>query len=212
MPAKILQKTRDYASLGLWNITESTDELISLAGLGAQEFALYNTFSNDTRRKHWLSYRALVKQMLDGRQFNLVYDTYGKLHPDDGSFHLSVSHSGDYSAAIVNQQTSVGIDVEKMTPRILKIADRFMGPAELAGIPSNCLTEYYYVYWGAKEALFKYYAKGSLEFRTQLQILPFKLSETGTVTGSILTDTFSETLTLKYELFENYILVHTENL
>ena len=69
----------------------------------------------------------------------------------------------------------VGADIERITPRILKLKHKFMNQNELhefdAGNPHDVT-----LIWCAKEAIFKWYEKGELDFSEDMVIFknPFK--------------------------------------
>ncbi len=67
--------------------------------------------------------------------------------------HVSLSHSRFHAVMAVNRNCRVGIDVENMrTDSLMRVAARFLTPAELAVAPSGtALLEA----WTVKEAIFK---------------------------------------------------------
>jgi phosphopantetheinyl transferase len=209
MPIKHLEEIHTNAICGLWEITETAEELLDHITLTDMEHEQFQTFTNQTRRTHWLSYRALLKQMLPNESFTLRYDIHGKLHVVENTFQLSVSHSGKYSAAIIHRQRRVGIDIEQIADRIFRIKDRFLSQDELDSLPTTVSSQMLLVYWCAKETLYKYFGNQGFDFRTNLRIMPFLLAKDGNISGRILTDTISETIALHYRLMDGYILVYT---
>ena len=69
--------------------------------------------------------------------------------------HISLSHSGEYAAAIVSDRGTVGIDIEKRGPRILRVAERFMTPGELENARGEYFQDKLYIHWCTKEAVYK---------------------------------------------------------
>jgi 4'-phosphopantetheinyl transferase len=69
--------------------------------------------------------------------------------------------------------------------------------------------EHLHVYWGAKEALYKAFGKGELDFKKNILIKPFFYAHTeGVLYGSIETEDLKMDFTLYYKKIENYILVY----
>lgn len=68
---------------------------------------------------------------------------------------ISVSHSRSLAALAVSDRP-VGIDIEAPSPKLERVAERFLSPEELASIP-NLLRA-----WTAKEAAFKACPEASL--------------------------------------------------
>jgi len=46
-------------------------------------------------------------------------------------YHFSISHCGDFAAAIVSKDQQVGIDIEMITERVHKIKHKYLHPSEL---------------------------------------------------------------------------------
>ncbi|HEY8919660.1 MAG TPA: 4'-phosphopantetheinyl transferase superfamily protein [Chitinophaga sp.] len=103
--------------------------------------------------------------------------------PDD-SFHFSISHCRDHVAAIVSKKYAVGIDIEAMQPKVGKIAHKFLGPAEQAFIDPEHTLAHQTVCWSAKEAIYKWYGLGSVDFKEHMQLEPFDFRPAGFITAN----------------------------
>ena len=158
---------------GIWHITESAGELLSLVPLTDAATTRYQSFRKDLRKRQWLAYRALLWQMLDPASPGIAFDRHGKPFLASGSHFISVSHAGDYAAAIYAEKRPVGIDIEKLQPRVERVKERFMHPMELESINSGNRLEHLYVYWCGKEALYKLHGKPEVDFRNDIFIHPF---------------------------------------
>jgi phosphopantetheinyl transferase len=104
------------------------------------------------------------------------------------SHHFSISHCGHYAAAIVSTTERVGIDIEEPTERILKVMPKFLTAAERQLIvphDTRQLVEAGTVMWSAKEAMYKWYSLGDIDFQKHLVIeeIDFSANDGGTVTG-----------------------------
>ena len=210
MPVLEKRILQENAVLGIWEIKEEVDFLLSALDLCPEEKALYNSFANDTRRKHWLSYRNLLKHLASKTKYTpLIYDENGKPHFVDDNNYLSVSHSGNVSAAIISSDYPVGIDIEVINPRIEKVVNKFLSKAEQSSLNMEYRLEMLYVYWSAKEALYKMYGKGNLLFIENLPIEPFNYSPSGgKITGNILLENRKFQFTLHYQKLQEYMLVY----
>ncbi|MEI6681314.1 MAG: 4'-phosphopantetheinyl transferase superfamily protein [Bacteroidota bacterium] len=158
---------------GIWHITESAGELLSLVNLTDAETTRYHSFRNDLRKRQWLAYHSLLSHMLDPASPDISYDQHGKPFLVTGSHYISVSHAGNYAAAIFAEKCPVGIDIEKLQIRVERVKERFMHPAELASISAENRLEQLYVYWCGKEALYKLHGKPEVDFRNDIFIHPF---------------------------------------
>jgi phosphopantetheinyl transferase len=184
--------------------------LFSNVSLNDEESKLYKGFSNDLRKLHWLSYRNLLKELISTEEYShVIYDEFGKPYLQFNSHHLSVSHSGKYSAAIINKHSPVGIDIEITHPKIHKIVHKFLSNKEAKSIPTENNTDSLYVCWGAKEALYKLYGKMNLLFIENILLDPFAYNGAGDITGTISTNDFTQKYNLHYEKIQDYMLVYT---
>src|ERR1700722_13895853 len=98
-------------------------------------------------------------------------------------FHFSISHCGAYAAAIVSRTGRVGVDIELVTPRITRVAEKFLNDDEMSffnedyavflyqwGLRGRVEQEFLTLIWSAKEALFKWYGRGELDFKRHMQL------------------------------------------
>ncbi len=204
-----LKKTVKDAAIGIWEINETVEELFGRVKLSRKEKQYYSLLKSPLRKKHWLSYRLILPHLVKREELsNIHYDEFGKPHLDNGVRHLSVAHSGKFSAMIVSPTKSVGIDIEAMSPKISKISHKFLNKKELKQDFSGHAMESLYLIWSGKEALYKLYGKRDLLFRENFRIFPFEFQQEGTITGEISCDDFHKEYPLHYQTIENYILVY----
>jgi len=98
-------------------------------------------------------------------------------------YHFSISHCGSYVAAIVSSNSRVGVDIELITPRIERVAHKFLDEEEMHffnddyaqfleqwGLRGRVFQEFLTLIWNAKEAIFKWYGRGELDFRRHMKL------------------------------------------
>ncbi|MDP1622897.1 MAG: 4'-phosphopantetheinyl transferase superfamily protein [Bacteroidales bacterium] len=194
---------------GIWHITETTGELLADIQLSDSETNIYNTFRNELRKRQWLAYRAILKHFLAPLTTFLSYDHNGKPSLDSGSHHISVSHAGEFAAAVCSETVPVGIDIEKIKDRVNRVKERFLQHIEMETIPAEECLEQLYVYWGGKEALYKLNGKPDVDFRNDIYIHPFDyLCNTNqTCKATLTTSGNREDYTLSFQKIEDYMLV-----
>jgi phosphopantetheinyl transferase len=112
------------------------------------------------------------------QQLELDKDEFGKPYLVHQDQEISISHCKKYSAAIAGNR-AVGIDIEHIGNKINRIADRFMHPSEDNGYKDQALTEYRYLIWCAKEAVYKLYGRKAVDFKNHMRVKPFALSLEG---------------------------------
>lgn len=127
----------------------------------------------------------------------------------NNKYHFSISHCGNYAAAIVSTSSIVGIDIEIPTERIYKIANKFLHQNEIKNHqlkippPTNELTNYITLLWSCKEAVFKWWGKGKVDFSEMINIHPFHFSNMGEIKVTFK----QQLLILEYEMLDNICLV-----
>jgi phosphopantetheine--protein transferase-like protein len=203
MPVVYIKKEGDN-DIGLWEITESADELQKDLIIDDEGKEQLLKISHEGRKKHWLAYRLLLKTML-GFDYTLKYSDTGKPYIVDFSGCISVSHSGKYAAVIIGEKP-VGIDVEKISPRILKVIERFMSSDEITSVNEVESPDKYYVYWSGKEALHKLYGDQMFEFNKELIIQDFIFADNGFVNVHVENENICENRIINYKKIEDYIL------
>ncbi|HZX61870.1 MAG TPA: hypothetical protein VFE66_01575, partial [Bacteroidales bacterium] len=78
MPLIFNKEIDSQTRLGLWKIEETSDALKEQVQLDPAEEDQYASFKSEVRKKQWLSYRILLKEMLSPDPPFLEYDTNGK--------------------------------------------------------------------------------------------------------------------------------------
>jgi 4'-phosphopantetheinyl transferase len=206
--AELLRKIIDDHSLyAVWKISETAEELRSAIYLRESEEALYQSFVAESRKKQWLAYRTLVRELLKPEEFPVEYDVSGKPFLAGSDFHISVTHTDDLAAVIISRHARVGIDIERIRPRIENVRERFLHPEESASIDKEKVLEQLTLAWCAKEALYKLHGQRDLDFRENIMVsIPAKagLSFTAEIRIGGKTDKYQ----LQSEVIDNYILVY----
>jgi phosphopantetheinyl transferase (holo-ACP synthase) len=164
--------------------------------LADREQEYLGRFTSGKRRREWLGGRLAAKYvaagMLDqnenalpwrglavladvnGRPF-LATDKKGEAMPD-----ISISHSGDLAAAIAVRNGFCGIDVQKVTGRVVKVRERFCTPNEediartFFNVPREKKSTVLTKLWAAKEALRKVANRSSLPGFLELVLTEIK--------------------------------------
>ena len=191
---------RDSLS-GLWKISESREELLRLL-----HFTEAAEISNDNRARQWLASRVLLQELLQELGYTTNYQLHrlpsGKPVLSIPGLHVSISHAGEYAAVAISPNP-IGIDVEKISPRIERIQHKFMNDHEMELLMDEKDIRWMHTVWSAKEALFKYHPEGELDFREHLHL---KKEKEGMLRGEIRKGLEINSLQVTYEFFDEYIL------
>ena len=156
MPRLLQNIDIEGVDVGFWKLIESADDLYSMASayVSDGELTVYQSFKNDRRRREWLATLILLNEM-HGSYPGIDYDSNGAPRlKGDAHINISVSHADGLVAASMSKKYHVGIDVERVTNRVLRIKDKFLTPDEY-DINDPNLLQLLYIQWCAKEAMYK---------------------------------------------------------
>ncbi|MBO9151396.1 4'-phosphopantetheinyl transferase family protein [Chitinophaga sp. GCM10012297] len=124
-------------------------------------------------------------------------------------YYFSISHCGDFAAAIVSTREHVGIDIENVQPKIGRVAHKFLAPREAEFMSAQHRLQHQTVCWSAKEAVYKWYGLGGLDFKANMQLQAFPFQNTGFITCDFLKEDRLACLDLQYILEDNLCLAWT---
>lgn len=167
MPIFFQQQINDCTRLGIWKI-EETEEFFK--GTVPQ----HRDVTHPHKRLQHLAGRFLLQYLFPDFPYELVLiaDTKKPYLPDE-QFHFSISHCGDYAAAIVSTQNRVGIDIEIPVEKILKLEEKYLSEneARIFGIQHSIEhMKTATLLWSCKESVFKWYGDGAVDFRKHIQL------------------------------------------
>ncbi len=148
----------------------------------------------------------LINYLLN-KDIEIRYDENGKPHIFNDSKHISITHSHDKIAIIINDHEKTGIDIELIRDKVLKIKHKFLSESELENAEDD--PEKLLIYWGAKESLYKIYGLKEVDFIKNLHIKPFIKHNLGTIIGTIDMFNFNHSFELNYLKMEDYMLVYS---
>lgn len=193
----------------IWKITETFDELSKGISLTQSSLKRVNGMKSELHQKGFLSIRQLLA--INGySDKNLIYDEFGKPHLEDGKS-ISITHSFNFSAIIISDKKTVGIDIEKQRDKILKIAHKFTPIKEYKTIANHsALISKLTIVWGAKESLYKIFGKKKLRFLQHIYIEDFLFDDAKT-TGEIRYDGKVATYAVFFLEFEGFTCVYAMN-
>lgn len=193
---------------GLWHITESENWLRNNVDLSENEVLALQLIQGEGRRREFLAARLLLHYM-SGRDVRgeLYKDDAGKPHLRDSVFHVSISHTVNYSAAIAHP-APCGIDVQRVVPRILRLAPKFVGIGEQVQLKKEHELLQLHLLWSAKEAMYKAFGRRQLDFKEHLFVdfedfQPQKLTATSLLKKGAVEMLFD----LDFKIFDTFVLV-----
>ncbi len=203
MPFIPSEKSRPGLHIGLWHITESPEELEEMYGRGQVFLSPKNT-----RFSHWYASRLCLERLLP-ENVSVEKDAYGKPYVPGLDVGISITHAGEYAAAITSEGRPCGIDIERISDRIHHISHKFMNEWDYESREHGPEAHSEHLIWGAKECLFKYYGLKEVDFREHLFIEPFRFEQEGVIRGFMKKPGVNIETELEYRCFGDYLLVYT---
>lgn len=159
---------------GIWEIKEEEDWFFNQWQLSPEENLHFNKLKG-RKRLEYVSARHLV-HLLTGLDHRMPIhtDLAGKpIFLWDPILHLSISHSHQYAAAILSKTSKVGIDIQLIVPQMRKVAKRVFSSTELSFASTENELEMLHILWGIKEAVYKAFGLGGIDFKNQISVHPF---------------------------------------
>ena len=200
MPVFFQQQINETTRLGVWKI-EETEAFFK------GNVPVHRVVTHPKKRLQHLAGRFLLQYLYPDFPYAQIQiaDTRKPFLPDE-RYHFSISHSGDYAAAIVSSTHRVGVDVEETEDRILRIKDKYLSREEqqlFITDPSNPDFRLLTLLWSAKESVFKWYGAGEVDFRKEI-----RLSTLDSSTNTLCCDfgKSGDALLVNYRLFDGLVL------
>lgn len=208
----ILQKKYSKADghvihLAVWQITESHDELQAILPSEILTDAELASIHHPQKQIEFFCSRLTIKflaNFLGIKYFGIKKDEFGKPYLVCSTWQMSITHTSNYVAAVMHPTNPLGMDMEKPSEKIRRIAHKFLSESEI--IAANNDLEKLCIYWSAKESLYKLYGKRKVIFNENLHVFPFENDATE-IAGKLQINEIDEKYTIFIEKIAGYILV-----
>ena len=157
------------ASVWIWHLTETLSDLQWF--LSDEDFnAICRLYHLPSRRLQKMITRLLLDKLESPHRIDIQYDELGKPELKGIPGTVSISHSREHIGLLYHPTRQAGLDLEEVSPRIMKIASRFLHPVEKLWIRKEQELADTALVWSAKEALFKTIGGGGIHFAQDLLI------------------------------------------
>ena len=192
MPIFFQHQINESTRLGIWKIEETEEFFLS-------NVPVQSEVTHPLKRLQHLAGRFLLQFLCPGFPYELIRiaDTHKPYLPNE-QYHFSISHCGDYAAAIVSSDQRVGVDIEITSEKAEKIKDKFLTqneqlifsftpPSVADRVPPSALavaqglpgaqrdpiatgSHLTTLLWSAKESVYKWFGDGGVDFRKHIQL------------------------------------------
>lgn len=203
-----IEKIDSSSALAIKIIEKLSSE--SLNFLSFDEQISFANIQHPSKRAEWVTARLAIRDAMEA--LDLPYpgfykDKHGKSHVLKGGGQVSISHTNGVAAAIFHKENPVGIDIEHIRERVLKIGPKFLSDSELDFAQKDPLL--HTIAWSAKESIFKCNGKNGISLRKNILLEPFQhhdMSLKGQIVG---TDCIYPFFKIEIRIFSNIVLTYT---
>ena len=193
-----IDNLRSGTILGTWRIEETVSEMLAMMpSLGKLQHVL-DSYSRDARRLEVLSVHALIYIMTGDESLVDSHNADG--HPLLDGWHVSISHTRGYATVLLSRKDEVAVDIEYVSNRVAKIADRFIRDDEQDDSVTRQL-----VCWCTKEAVYKYFSSQHLAL-FDIRLRNYDLSSEGCIVAENMQT--GDTVTVNYCVKDSYVMTY----
>ena len=202
MPLFYQHTINEDTKLAVWKIEEPENFFLTKAPLQAN-------ITHPQKRLQHLAARYLLQYLFPNFPYSqiLIAPTHKPFLPNK-QYYFSLSHSGNYAAAIVSAKHQVGIDIEIASTKVLKVAHKFLNETEILNfkLPTHNLQFTTYnlqlttLLWSSKETMLKWCGNNSIDFKKNLLLQYFNLQNEGKINATLVTGKINIPLKLQYKL------------
>lgn len=204
MPLYKLEKLSAERVTAVWHISESLEELLNIASVYIQGLTVPEYIKHPSKQVEWLASRLALKFCCD-----LMHIPYqGTYRTDTGQpllignqAHISISHSVDFAAILLDVKHKVGIDIEKISSKVEKVAAKYLQEEE-----KELTHERLTLKWCIKEAVYKVSDHENLSLKDDIQIIDLDSSESGSAEVTVRSEDHIKTFFFK---LEDYYVAYT---
>lgn len=188
-----------HATILLWQY-EAHDELDANLLIEPENRARVEQYL-PKKMAEYLMIRQMLKNTLPDHK--ILYRTIGQpyLFPKDAF--ISITHSFPLAALAISKKR-IGIDVERVNEKIIRIKEKFLFESEYSWIPKEKEAEYLTVIWVIKEALYKLHPSKYWSLKKHYEVLPFCIEHTEAISCRVFDDHFEDQYVSKV-LFTNEV-------
>ena len=200
------KKLDNEAEIGVWQITETEDELKELSSTPSDEMEEISFIRSESLRKQRLAVRALLNTMFDDKVYLSHHDN-GKPYIENNPVNISITHTAKYVAVILHEEENVGIDIESLDRDFSVVEKKALSEDEIDDLEDEKRNEQLAIYWCAKEAIFKLLSRYNVDFAEQIEIERFRLRGEGELEATFSAKDEEEEFDLEYITFDRHVLV-----
>ena len=201
------KKLENEATIGVWQITETEEELRALSATPTDEMEEISFIKSESLRKQRLAVRALLNALFEEKVYLSHHDN-GKPYLENNPTNISITHTEKYVAVILHEENDCGIDVESLDRDFSAVEKKALSEDEIEDLEDEKRNEQLAIYWCAKEAIFKLLSRYNVDFAEQIEVERFRPRGEGELEATFIDKNEDEQeFDLRYMTFDRHVLV-----
>ena len=202
------KELENEAVIGVWQITETEEELKELSATPTDEMEEISFIRSESLRKQRLAVRALLNTLFEDKVYLSHHDN-GKPYLENNPTNISITHTAKYVAVILHEEENVGIDIESLDRDFSVVEKKALSEDEIDDLEDDeKRNEQLAIYWCAKEAVFKLLSRYNVDFAEQIEIERFRPRGEGELEATFTSKKDDEEeFDLEYITFDRHVLV-----
>lgn len=191
--------TDENATILFWKFNE--DDKFSITEL-LQPEELHKVENFHPKKKtEFLMIRQMLKEKFP--QYKILYKSIGQPYLEPKDAFISITHSFPYAALAVSKKR-VGIDIERIMPKIIRIKHKFLHPSEVSWTENENEEEFLTVIWVIKEALYKLHPSKFWSLKKHYEVQKFSLDALSEIKCRVFDSDFEDCYTAKVSRIDDY--------
>lgn len=210
MPLHKIEVINEDCIWGIWQITEPIEQLLNILQANTYDLGYLDSVTHEGKRLESLAVRVLAQRLLSYWQITykgIIKDIHDKPYLADCPYHISVSHTYGYAVVIIHRLFKVGIDIEFVKEKLIKVAPKYLSTVELRNAQDDL--EKLCIYWCAKEVLYKKNGMKFLSLKDEIFIYPFTKQFSGIIRGEILKQGKQESARIVYMKLSDLLIAYS---
>ncbi len=207
MALYLTKKLENEATIYVWEITETEQELMDMCSIPNNELEELSMMRSEERRKEKLAVRALLGEIFDDKVY-LGHHDNGRPFLHNSAQEISISHSNRFVAIITHRDEALGIDIESLERNFDAVERKALSEEEKEDLGDHNRQKQLAIIWSAKEAIFKRMSLLDVDYAEQIEVEKFNPRDEGEISAVFTHKDGTEMeFELGYIIFEKHVMV-----
>ncbi len=207
MALYLTKKLENEATIYVWEITETEQELMDMCSIPNNELEELSMMRSEARRKEKLAVRALLGEIFDDKVY-LGHHDNGRPFLHNSAQEISISHSDRFVAIITHRDEALGIDIESLERNFDAVERKALSEEEKEELGDHNRQKQLAIIWSAKEAIFKRMSLLDVDYAEQIEVEKFNPRDEGEISAVFTHKDGTEMeFELGYMIFEKHVMV-----